>query len=266
MIVVAILIIPFLAKIKFNPEAFAQHGEDSFEAQNYQSGYEIEAFQRTMSLKKEMENDNIILGNMLKIILKTVTKSSSLSQPLDARLLRRIFAFYGEYNLVKDDAFIEEMISAASDGNPNPVLNVDTFIRGLTHDIQEYDSSNEFRFQTHYEDVFGLLTTDKKKVSNDEEENDDGNEASMYDLSNQGQRTVNRVMTFPQIDFLGDTFRSKSQYMFVWIAVVIAYFAFVWGNDGISSIEVCDEEFRSLFGCQIARSIVLWLAVMVTMM
>jgi len=256
--VVAILIIPFLSKIDF----FSGIDQaDLFEENKYQSQFEMDALQKAMILKKTMVEDKIILADILKVILKGATKSSSLSQPLTRDLLRRIFAHYGERDLLKDDVFIDEMIEAAAVGESNPVLDVDTFIRALTHDIKLYDVTNESRFQTHYEDVFGLRTDEKEKESSNMERNDA--EIKEYDLAKtQVNRTVNRMFTFSQIDFLADTFSSRSQYMFAWLAVVISYIAYVFGTEGIAQIQVCPEEKRGNFGCQIGRSIVIWFAVM----
>lgn len=67
------------------------------------------------------------------------------------------------------------------------------------------------------------------------------------------------------VDFLADSFRSKTQYLIMWIAVVLGYFAWFklvpeWG------IQICNEKNEDTFGCLVGNSIVAWFAVMVSMM
>ncbi len=198
--VVAILIIPYLAKINFN-------NKGDLDNYNFQSQFEIDAFTKSKKLRGQMQEANKILSDVLCMILRNATKSDNVkSQPLTRDLLRRIFMHYGEHELLQDDRFIDEMIAAAG----GTELNAETFLHALTHDIQLYNATNESRFQTHYEDVFGLVTyddgIDEQYNSNadnapnyDDTEHGHGDEA--YDLAMKGgenHRTVKRIFTFPQ--------------------------------------------------------------------
>ena len=68
------------------------------------------------------------------------------------------------------------------------------------------------------------------------------------------------------VDFLADSFRSRTQYIVMWITVAITYFAWFrfvseWG------IDICpNREGDESFGCQVGNSIVTWLALMSAMM
>ena len=96
-------------------------------------------------------------------------------------------------------------------------------------------------------------------------------------LQQQQQHRVKRVFTFPHIDFLADTFCSRTQYLFVWVAVIccyIAWFPFTrsydinvcgGGGGGGSAEEGGEETSKQSFGCQVAQSIVLWILVLLSM-
>ena len=206
-------------------------------------------------------DDKKVISSVLKMILADATGSSDLNQPLTKDLLRQIFLFYGESELVKDDALIDEMIEAAAGGEDDPVLNVETFLRALTYDTKLYDVSNESKFQTHYEDVFGLVTHENDKKAQDDDIEDD-TEGRVYDLSKAAGRPVKQIFTFPQIDFLADTFRSKAQYVFAWLGVIQFYIFYVAMNASSLQINICKT---NNFGCLVAESILGWLYTMALM-
>ena len=169
---------------------------DEFENQNFQSQFEVEAFRNANKIRERMQESTKILSDVLQIILKNATKSDAKSQPLTRNLLRRIFMYYGEHDLLQDDLFIDEMIAAAGGRE----LNAETFLHALTNDIQLYDVMNEYRFQTHYEDVFGLVTYDEGHKggykANIDVDTEIGEETSK--TVPKGNRVVNRVFSFPQ--------------------------------------------------------------------
>ena len=257
---VAILLIPYLAKISLTG---VNEEEEENRKSRLQSQFEIDAHRKSMSLKNLRLDDKKIISSVLKMILADATGSSDLTQPLTKDLLRQIFRFYGESELVKDDALIDEMIETAAGGEENPVLSVEAFLRALTHDTKLYDVTNESKFQTHYEDVFGLVSQEDENRQHDVSQ--DNAEAGVYDLSKDGGRPVKRIFTFPQIDFLADTFRSKAQYIFAWLGVLQFYIFYVAMNGSSFDFTVCNEEYSESFGCQIAQSIVMWLIVMLQM-
>ena len=264
LLVVAMLLIPYLAKISL---VEMTEEEEELRTSQLKSKFEIDAYRKSKSLKGERMSDNHIISSVLKMILADSTGSSSLSQPLTRDLIRQIFQYYGESELVTNDELIDEMILVASGGEENPELNVESFLRALTDDTKLYDAGDESKFQTHYEDVFGLVTDERQNgqhrlVASDNEDNDDA-EAGPYDLSGSNTRPVKRIFTFPQIDFLADTFRSKAQYIFAWLGVVQFYVFYLSGST--PQVEVCKEENADSFGCKVGQSIVLWIMIMLQM-
>lgn len=265
---VAILLIPYLAKIDWNQTHEVLEENDCCEGTAFQSQYEKDAYINSKILRKTMKDGKSVLTFILKSILQDVRPNSMAeAPPLDRELLKDIFAYYGERDLLIDDTFIDNLIQVASKEKTNPVLDVETFLQGLTHDIYLYNVNNESKFQTHYEDVFGLVTSEDSK---DKDIPNTSDAEIGIDDSGEG-RLIKRLFTFPHIDFLADSFRSRTQYICVWMAAVLGYlFWFRWYNQERLSfgVQVCrkNAEADNNFGCQVGQSIVQWFVIMFSMM
>jgi hypothetical protein len=182
-----------------------------------------------------------IISNVLDMILLDCCGSST-PPPLTKDLLRTIFSYYKEEDLILDDDLLDEMIDCAcAGGEINPedaVLDAKTFARALTNDVQLYNPQNEFRMSTHFEDAFGLdrhegeseyigSARSTNPLENDTQEDRSSTEKDQHvvlDL-NAGagvgadtadykqERKVRAVATLSQIDFMADNFRSSIQYV-----------------------------------------------------
>lgn len=269
-----------MAKIRFvgSNDSSVEVPLEQFKLNQQKSVFFRNSSKVTKTCKKSQEirdellyQDESIISFVLKIIISSAIGSSSQSQPLTRDLLRSIFQYYGERHLLEDDDFIDEMIEVASGGAADPVLNAETFANALTYDIRLYDTKSENRFQTHYEDVFGLGSHKKKNDNFPDSEEEvkidyHDTEAGGNDSKEQkGKCSMKREQTFAHIDFLVDTFRSKTQYIFVWFAVICGYLSWFPATDNFG-IQVCAVEDRNHLGCQIRLSILLWLIVMISMM
>lgn len=285
--VVAMLVIPYLVRV------VALNESESFDVgSSLVSKFEKEAFFALQELRED--TDESIIEDVLGIILSGVTGSSDPKPLLTKELLCEIFKEYEEEDLIDDDELLDEMIEIASGGEKDAVLDASAFTRALTSDIKLYDPLNETKFTTHYEDVFGMVTSQNYP---EKEEVDDEFKDQRADLAENGNaeeaKLVPRIHTFPQIDFLADTFRDKMQYLLVvsiiyeinevtsffysqgsyflffrkyqWMAIIMGFLTYL---DPFSSygIEVCEEDHRSQFHCQVGKSIVVWFAVMAVMM
>mmetsp|Transcript_10121 Transcript_10121/g.14728 ORF Transcript_10121/g.14728 Transcript_10121/m.14728 type:complete len:1032 (-) Transcript_10121:116-3211(-) len=254
--VVAMLVIPYLVRVA----VINENGNEPVDVcSSLVSKFEKEAFIALEELRKD--TDESIIEDVLGIILSDVTGSSD-PKPLTKELLREIFKEYEEDDLIDDDELLDEMIEIASGGDKNAVLDAAAFTRGLTSDIKLYNPLNETKFTTHYEDVFGMVTLQNVP----EEEEADGIEDQKVEVGEKAEeaRLVPRIYTFPQIDFLADTFRDKLQYLLVWVAIIMGFLTYF---EPFSSygIEVCQEGHRDQFRCQVGKSIVVWFAVMAVM-
>jgi hypothetical protein len=113
--VVAILLIPYLAKIDWNQTHEVLEENDCCEDTAFQSQYEKDAYINSKILRKTMKDGKSVLTFILKSILQDVRPNSMAeAPPLDRELLKDIFAYYGERDLLIDDAFIDNLIQVAS--------------------------------------------------------------------------------------------------------------------------------------------------------
>ena len=258
--IVAILIIPYLRKI----DALTG-GEDfpttrSFLRRNYASAFEREAFLKKKQLRNLRAFNVDIIDYVLKMIYEVIPGSDgSEPQPLTKDLLRRIFTGFGEEGLVKDEALLTEMITLAAGDEDGMILDAETFLRGMTSDITLYDLDKETRLSTHYEDVFGFVTSMEGGGSIGR--NSALSLSSVVETEEE-RKKVKEVFTFPQIDYVADTFRDKIQSVFVWVAALSMVCSYV-NFGGYFDIECSGDSVQ--FGCEIGRSVLVWLVLLVIM-
>jgi len=137
------------------------------------------------------------------------------------------------------------------------------FLRALIHDVQEYDIHVENRDSTNYFDVFQTLYSTKKsddivtrltmemdvtrrskdcdnESSSENAPNKSGkctslvccrkekDESFAKESSKEGSaiRPVERIFTFPSIDYTCDSFRNRSFVVVLWVTFIVAYFAY----------------------------------------
>ena len=271
--IVAILLIPYLRKISMleMPE------DDEAIRLNFVSKYEKEAFMKKRALRREHALDSKIIGNVLTIILKEATGSEE-PQPLTMDLLRRIFEIFDEKELAEDEGLLRDMIHVAKGDEENAILDAEAFSRALTSDLDAYNEELETKFTTHYEDVFGLVSVEKdSSLSLDEfQDNEDKTEdkrptkdilaSSAYSTRDEdGNDNFQRVFAYTQIDYLADSFRDKTQYVLVWLAVIFGYIGY-FNPFSSYGIQVCEEERREEFLCEVAQSITVWFAILGVML
>jgi hypothetical protein len=217
-------------------------------------------------LRKIQESDkgkqDELFGRVLKLILEDVMGKAEMTEHvLDKGFMRQIIESYGE--LDASDELIEQMVRHASgDAAGDVVLNIDTFIRALTSDIEKYNPEFEERWSTHYEDVFGYQAPPSKIVTVGQDAgavytDPKTMDQSMVDGSSVKQRTVKHIYTAPALDHTADTYRSQTYTIFLWIGLVVTYFAYVESFDLSTNINCNSEEFS----CKIGNSIIQWILI-----
>ena len=265
--IVAILLIPYLRKVSM----LDMHEDDEVMKASFVSKFEKEAFLRKRALRRDDLDSNII-GKVLNVILAEATGSDE-PQPLTTDLLRRIFETYDEKELAEDESLLKGMIAVAMGDEENAILDTEAFSRALTSDIDEYNEELETKFTTHYEDVFGLVTVEKDLILNQDEQGQEQEGATgpvkIPSRYNSRDEVINgdfqRVFVYSQIDYLADSFRDKTQYILVWLAVIFGYIAYFNPFDSYG-IQVCKEENRDEFICEVAQSITVWFAILGVML
>jgi len=243
---VAILIIPFLLKITKNvdevPADLNPIGMLKLKKKALENA-------RSASSSMRKESNRLIL-DVLDIILND-TIGSSEPRPLTKELLYAIFARYKEIEIIRnDDNLVDDMIKLAVGEGGNVMLDSETFARALTDDIQLYNVDNESRISTYYEDAFGINHVDKESSESEKLE---------------GKKNFKRVFTFPHIDFLADTFRSKLQFSCALLLFIFSYLTY-FNPFNIDKAQVCPVERRDNYGCTVGHSIVIVMYTMATLM
>ena len=134
-------------------------------------------------------------------------------------------AAYDEIELVNNENLIDEMVQVASGGDPDARLDYHAFERALTEDIKQYDINFETKLSTHFEDALG---SDRKPTFFSE----DDKHTSRSEEDGQGKRSAGshprKVNTYPFMDFMAETFRSRSHAIAVWISMPLAIYSYFY--------------------------------------
>jgi hypothetical protein len=152
-----------------------------------------------------------LLKRVLTMILEDVTGDAT-PKKLDKELLTKIFRAYGEMHLAEDEVLQEQMIAAAcpssqADGE-GPFLDLATFARVLTHDIEEYDLKNEMRCTTNFDDV---LLTQAAKDFGSARRFDASRELTLDDVKDKKEKSspILTEWTAQAIDSTAGNYRNK---------------------------------------------------------
>jgi len=233
--------------------------------------------------------DADVIEIVLETILHDVTGDPS-PQPLTKQLLCQILFFYGEGDLATDE-FLEDMIRATAPlrGTTQPkesnltthtndishdtdevipedvegepfYLDKHAFARALTHDIKQYNIENEDSLTTNYHDVFKTYKSTKEGDVKNLIANRLMTVEKVDDVDD--IRPVQRVFTFPSIDYTADTFRSKGFVVLLWVTWILSYFAYLFDRDGQRLGDLNCDESEPNFGCFILQGLINWSIIM----
>lgn len=208
---------------------------------------------------KQAQND--LFGKVLKLILEDVTGDPNMTEfVLEKDFMRQIVESYGELDV--SDELIEAMIQHAGGGiEGKVVLNMETFVRALTDDVQKYNPESEERWSTHYEDVFGYQAPPTKVVIVGQDAGVDKIGKGMNTLEDgpQKQRTITHVYTAPAWDHTADTYRSQTYTILLWTGLVATYLSYVEAFDLTTNVGCNIDNFA----CKVTNGIVQWLLIFV---
>jgi hypothetical protein len=160
-------------------------------------------------------------GKVLGMIISDVTGEDTKHFVLNRDTMREIMEFYGEEDV--NDEIIDEMLRAAG-ADPKDDTNFDyrALLAATTADIQQVKLDWDSTITTHYDDVLDGTTLDTNLEDNDPDE-----EISKSQFDNAGKQ-VQRIFTFPTIDFVAENYRSKSFMVLLWLLVIVAFFAYAF--------------------------------------
>jgi len=257
----SIILIPAL--IKAANQVKNQDPNDSDMVRAVEEGVPLEAKAQTEANVKNkvgvtsdefLQPPDGLLQFVVGMILHDATGSM---QPavLDKKLLSFILKAYGEVDLSEDDDLLEEMVLCAV--GPGGVLDVQSFARALTHDVQLYDLSKESTQTSRLSDAMASLTKS--------------------DAVGKSQRcccfgccqcnckpsflneNVEKFHTAETIDYVADAAGSKILPVFVWSSFIIFFFL----NQDMLKIpsscsQMSDEKLSQDFGCQVLDQLLNW--------
>jgi len=284
--VVAILIIPELLKAA---QSLLKENEKLLppsRRQDFASDLEYKQHVRLYKITEKRKPDSELVANVLDMILKDTVGLGDSPPTLNRQLITDIFSAYGEENLVRNQELIDDMIAAASTSNTDieenggAIFDKFAFARALTSDVQSYNIGWETELTTHYYDVFQTIystkTTrgirraslpfwlDKPKETNQLDRTTEETEEIGQSLKNEETRPVERAFTFPAIDYIAGTYRSKVFVIVLWVCGVATYFAYLWDFEvAFGRVDCSGITNRGhLFGCRIVNGIINWLVIM----
>lgn len=157
---------------------------------------------------------------VLKMIVGDVTGESD-RIVLNKSTMREILEFYGEDAVPEE--IIDEMLEAAgADPKNDAEFDFNNLIAATTGDIQQIDLDWANTPTTHYDDVLDGTTLDANLEDNDPDE-----EIAKSNFDSAGNE-VQRIFTFPTIDFVAENYRSKTFNIILWLLVIIAFFAYAF--------------------------------------
>lgn len=157
---------------------------------------------------------------VLKMIVGDVTGESD-RIVLNKSTMREILEFYGEDAVPEE--IIDEMLEAAgADPKNDTEFDFNNLIAATTGDIQQIDLDWANTPTTHYDDVLDGTTLDANLEDNDPDE-----EIAKSNFDSAGNE-VQRIFTFPTIDFVAENYRSKTFNIILWLLVIIAFFAYAF--------------------------------------
>ena len=238
--------------------------------------------------------DSSIIGKVLGMILHDVTgKAFQLSSreqhldkvevPLTKELIMEVLAKYGEINMSRDDALIDEMMNTANavikgeiDGEDYDksvlMLNTKTFLKLLTADcIESINVNSDVNYSTNFTDVFDDCGCGKSIALQKLHESMKVKAGNNNEVQSPLQYKV--VHKSDSIDYVAGNYSCRYTVMVVWIALYFSYVGYILPviNERTRELisTVCDIDYEplslfsdniSVFQCDILLSIIDWLA------
>ncbi len=228
-------------------------------------------------------------SSIVELVLKNLlfdSFGSAEPQPINSETVRTILTACGELRLLEDRQLIDDMVLDLSGGDPDAVLDVESFSRALSNDILLYDVKKETSLSTYSDDVFGEKEMAINSLSqNMDDDNNNAQSQTEADPLNRGEgsglsnnctdcaddpenvveeknpTSMKKLFTCSQVDFLADGCRSKLHLILAYI--LFFFFIFRYQQNDYQPDGICDN---SSMGCSIARNTIRWVVIMVVTM
>jgi len=286
---VAMLLIPFFAKlVKGDLSSTSLVNDPSMIDRAFENESQLNAYLEDIT---EI-NNAFTKSSIVKLVLNNILLDSFDStepQPINTETVRAILTACGEPRLLEDEELIEDMVLDLSGGDPNAVLDVESFSRALSNDVMLYDVKKELSLSTYFADVFGengqvegsniqeAVQTTEDEVDGTTGDTPAQSQSEADPLTNVGNNSsttstsaddpenvaekkniaaIKNTFTCSQIDFLADGCRSKEHLALAYAIFVIFIFRY---QSGYSPDGLCNG---SGMGCAIAKKTTSWVIIM----
>ena len=234
----------------------------------------------------------------VEMLLHDVTGSRQ-PKPLTSTLVKQILQAYGEEALSGNEELVQSMLEqAGAVAGERVMLDVQTFCKALTADLQDYNIDNKDKLSTNYDDVMAgydgihdlsLKDTTVRKMSLKSDRTDQQrstmkqadstsvNRKESPDVEKEDPREENGITTIytaPQVDNVADSFRSRLLVLFQWAFFVLSFQTYLIRvlNEEMRKVKWCQYysgstwfENAGAFFCTIALQMLKWLIVMLAM-
>lgn len=176
---------------------------------------------RKMSAGEDEYDVSDFFNKVLSMIVTDVTGATGKHVVLNREMMREIMEFYGEED-VSDEIIDDMLLAAGADPKEDTDFDYRALVAATTSDIQQVQLDWDSTITTHYDDVLDGTTLDTNLEDNDPDE-----ELAKSHFDTAGKQ-VERIFTFPTIDFVAENYRSKSFNIILWLLVIVAFFAYAF--------------------------------------
>ncbi len=200
--------------------------------------------------------------HIIKFILEAIlfdTTGDKDPKALTTDLIRDIFHKYGEDGISDNDPILMEMMEAArgtgkdNDGKPI-LLDENTFLRLLTHDIEQYGKHEELT-SSYFGGVFG--NDNSTYYGTHTIPTTDG--VFEHDEADKNIYIHKRLKTAKGIDYIVGGYHCKYRVTAIWCSFVFGFFGFLYPKTGDGVALLIQDCPSGSFGCQMAFSAVNWI-------
>ena len=205
---------------------------------------------------------NATTSLVLTRLLEDCTGSAE-PPPLTPALLRLIFRKMNLTNVLEDDSLVEEMIQAVQTKNQACLLDTNTFLRGLTNDLAQWEvRANSFISCPFEEAIMERDSSQTEKTSTDP------------DSATPSTVSWQKMDMFSAIDFSAGTFYSRFLTLLLWASFLLTYVAYFFRLEQARVFEpTCPgfeprgswSENRQALGCMVAWAICRFLYISIGM-
>mmetsp|Transcript_53181 Transcript_53181/g.159171 ORF Transcript_53181/g.159171 Transcript_53181/m.159171 type:complete len:1076 (-) Transcript_53181:971-4198(-) len=250
--------------------------------EDFKSDFIYKEYKQKCDLLNSLQPEKGLIRDILVMILKDVTGTSTTKPRITTDLMRNILVTYGEEELAEDEHMLDDMVRAASADGELEFFDVDAFALGLTSDVLLYNPECEARVTSNYDDI--MMAADVPCSSNKAKGSDDSGESFANEAEEEkgispdaeeklkltpcgsfaneaegekgitpdAEETLKLTPCAPALDFVADQFMSKKLTVLLWVGFILFYFAYYDNIDHFAGVYAqigSEETSRDFVAC-----------------